>query len=113
MTVGGDEIIRHTTYIGPVCLQNAEGSEAMADIVIYTRSWCSYCQAAKALLARKKVAFTEIDIEAVPGARQDMIGKANGRTSVPQIFIGGQHIGGADDLHALDRDGKLDPLLAA
>lgn len=84
----------------------------MADIVIYTRSWCSYCQAAKGLLARKNAAFTEIDIEAVPGARQEMIQKAGGRTSVPQIFIGGAHVGGSDDLHALERAGKLDALLA-
>lgn len=85
----------------------------MADITIYTRSWCGYCQAAKALLARKNAAFTEIDIEAVPGARQEMIQKAMGRTSVPQIFINGQHVGGSDDLHALDHAGGLDKLLSA
>ncbi|MGL4494240.1 MAG: glutaredoxin 3 [Beijerinckiaceae bacterium] len=85
----------------------------MPAITIYTRSWCGYCQAAKALLARKGATFTEIDIEAVPGARQAMIQKAKGRTSVPQIFIGEQHIGGSDDLHALDHAGGLDRLLTA
>lgn len=85
----------------------------MAEITIYTRSWCPYCNAAKALLARKKAAFTEIDIESIPGARLEMIQKAMGRTSVPQVFINGQHIGGSDDLHALDRAGGLDTLLKA
>ena len=85
----------------------------MAEITLYTRSWCGYCQAAKVLLNRKGAAYTEIDIEAVPGARQEMIQKAMGRTSVPQIFINGRHIGGSDDLHGLDHAGGLDPLLKA
>ncbi|MCG6121455.1 MAG: glutaredoxin 3 [Microvirga sp.] len=81
-------------------------------VVIYTRSWCSYCAAAKALLAEKGVAFEEIDIEAVPGARGEMIGRAAGRTSVPQIFIGETHVGGFDDVSALERRRGLDALLA-
>jgi glutaredoxin 3 len=85
----------------------------MAPVTIYTRSWCGYCAAAKDLLRAKGAAFDEIDIEAKSGARQEMVGKAAGRTSVPQIFIGGRHVGGYDDLIALERAGKLDPLLAA
>ena len=85
----------------------------MAAVTIYTRSWCGYCAAAKDLLRSKGVPFTEIDIEATAGARQEMVAKARGRTSVPQIFIGERHVGGCDDLMALERSGKLDPLLAA
>ena len=82
-----------------------------AEIRIYTRSWCPYCTRAKALLTRKGAVFTEIDIEAAPGRREEMIA-ASGRTTVPQIFIGARHVGGCDDLHALDAAGGLDPLLA-
>lgn len=85
----------------------------MRPVTIYTTSWCPYCTAAKALLRRKGVAFDEIDVEAVSGARAEMVRRAGGRTSVPQIFIGPEHVGGCDDLHALDRAGRLDPLLAA
>lgn len=85
----------------------------MANVTIYTRSWCGYCAAAKALLSGKGVDFKEIDIEAQPDQREVMIDRAGGRTSVPQIFIGDVHVGGSDDLHALDRRGGLDPLLAA
>jgi glutaredoxin 3 len=85
----------------------------MPPITIYTRSWCSYCSAAKQLLSQRGAAFTEIDIEAKPGARQEMVQKAGGRTSVPQIFIGERHVGGYDDLYSLDRQGQLDPLLRA
>lgn len=80
-------------------------------VVIYTRGWCGYCSAAKALLAKKGVSFDEIDIEAVPGARAEMLDRATGRTSVPQIFIGETHVGGFDDLSALERRGQLDALL--
>ena len=84
----------------------------MPPVEIYTTRWCPYCTAAKALLTRKGVAFNEID--ASPSSvRQIMIQRANGRTTVPQIFIGAVHVGGSDDLHALERAGKLDPLLAA
>jgi glutaredoxin 3 len=85
----------------------------MAPVEIYTSPWCGYCHAAKRLLTQKGVAFTEIDISADPARRQEMLSRANGRYTVPQIFIGSTHVGGSDDLHALDRAGKLDPLLAA
>lgn len=85
----------------------------MPPITIYTTSWCPYCAAAKSLLTRKGAAFEEIDVESGPGLRQQMTARAGGRTSVPQIFIGERHVGGSDDLHALDARGELDPLLAA
>lgn len=85
----------------------------MADIVIYTKDYCPYCHAAKDLLKSKGAAFTEIDILRHPERRSEMVEKAGGRTTVPQIFIAGRHVGGCDDLHALDAAGKLDPLLAA
>ena len=85
----------------------------MPPVTIYTTSWCPYCRAAKALLTKKGVDFTEIDVESGPGLRQEMTKRANGRTSVPQIFIGETHVGGSDDIHALDAAGKLDTLLAA
>ena len=84
----------------------------MKPVTIYTRGWCSYCAAAKELLTRKQVTFEEIDIEQKPEARSVMIERAGGRSSVPQIFIGGQHVGGCDDLHALEKTAKLDALLA-
>ncbi|KQP51903.1 glutaredoxin [Methylobacterium sp. Leaf399] len=82
-------------------------------VTIYTTSWCPYCAAAKVLLRDKSVAFTEIDVEKTAGARAAMMQRAGGRTSVPQIFVGDTHVGGCDDLHALERAGKLDPLLSA
>ncbi len=85
----------------------------MPSITIYTKSWCPYCSAAKKLLDEKGAAFTEIDIEKTPEARAEMIQKANGRTTVPQIFIDERHVGGCDDLYALDEGGKLEPLLQA
>lgn len=85
----------------------------MAPVTIYTKAWCPYCAAAKDLLRRKGVSFDEIDIERQAGSRQEMIGLAGGRTSVPQIFIGERHVGGCDDLQALEGSGGLDPLLAA
>lgn len=84
----------------------------MSDVTIYTRQTCPYCRRAKALLDRKSVAYTEIDIEREPARRAEMIERAEGRTTVPQIFIDGAAIGGCDDLHALDAAGKLDLLLA-
>jgi len=78
---------------------------------MYATGWCPYCQRARALLQSKGVAFTEIDIEAVEGAREEMRARS-GRTSVPQIFIGDRHIGGFDDTKALDDRGGLDPLLS-
>jgi glutaredoxin 3 len=85
----------------------------MPQVTIYTTSWCPYCHAAKALLTKKGVVFEEIGVDGKPELRQAMTAKAGGRTSVPQIFIGGRHVGGSDDLHALDARGELDPLLAA
>jgi glutaredoxin 3 len=82
-------------------------------IEIYTTQWCGYCRAAKALLTRKGVTFTEIDLSDEPDRRAEMMQRANGRYTVPQIFIGETHVGGSDDLHALDRAGKLDLLLTA
>lgn len=84
----------------------------MPPVTIYTKSWCPYCSAAKELLTRKGVSFTEIDIEREPGWRQEMMGRTGGRTTVPQIFIGDRHVGGCDDLYSLDRGGELDSLLA-
>ncbi|EIM25081.1 glutaredoxin 3 [Microvirga lotononidis] len=85
----------------------------MPSITIYTKSWCPYCSAAKKLLTEKGAAFTEIDIEKKPEARAEMMQKANGRSTVPQIFIGEKHVGGCDDLYALDDRGQLEPLLQA
>ncbi|QGM45808.1 glutaredoxin 3 [Methylocystis heyeri] len=85
----------------------------MALIVIYTTSTCPYCLAAKALLEKKKVAFEEIRVDGDRAGRARMTELAGGRTSVPQIFIDGRHIGGCDDLYQLDSEGGLDPLLAA
>lgn len=83
----------------------------MQPVTIYTTGWCPYCSAAKSMLKEKGVAFQEIDVERAQGARTAMVERAGGRTSVPQIFIGATHVGGCDDLYALDRAGKLDPLL--
>lgn len=85
----------------------------MASVVIYTRQYCGYCSAAKALLERKGVDFVEHDATGKPELRAEMIEKANGRTTFPQIFINGTHVGGCDDLHELERAGKLDAMLAA
>jgi len=85
----------------------------MAPVTIYTRQGCGYCSRAKALLTSKGVAFTEHDATGNPALRQEMIDRSNGGMTFPQIFIGETHVGGCDDLHALDRAGKLDALLAA
>jgi glutaredoxin 3 len=84
----------------------------MPPVEIYTTRWCPYCAMAKALLKRKRVAFMEIDLSSHRERRSEMIERANGRMTVPQIFIGPMHVGGSDDLHALERAGKLDALLA-
>ena len=85
----------------------------MARVEISTKFLCSYCFRAKRLLDDKGAAYEEHDITMGGERRAEMIQRANGRTTVPQIFIDGRHIGGSDDLAALDRDGKLDPLLGA
>jgi glutaredoxin 3 len=84
----------------------------MAAIDIYTIRYCPYCQDAKELLSRKGVSFHEIDVSANRDKRSEMISRANGRTTFPQIFIGATHVGGCDDLYALEDAGALDPLLA-
>ncbi len=85
----------------------------MKTIEIYTTPFCGYCLAAKRLLTEKGVTFTEIDVSRDPEQRQIMLARANGGYTVPQIFVGDTHIGGYDELSTLDRQGKLDPLLAA
>jgi glutaredoxin 3 len=84
----------------------------MSDVTIYTREYCGYCSRAKALLQAKGVNYTEHDATYSKELREEMIAKSNGRSTFPQIFINGEHVGGCDDLHALDRTGKLDPMLA-
>ena len=85
----------------------------MATVEIYTTPMCPYCVRAKRLLKGKGVEFTEIDLWQFPGRREEMIARAEGRRTVPQIFIDGRPVGGSDDLHALDLAGGLDPLLQA
>ena len=85
----------------------------MKPVEIYTSPLCGFCHAAKRLLKQKGVAFSEIDVFSDPSRKPEMIQRANGGRTVPQIFIGDEHVGGCDDLYALDRAGKLDPLLAA
>ena len=85
----------------------------MAEVELYTTMFCPYCVRARALLERKGAAFTEIDIIEDPARRDEMIQRSGGRTSVPQIFINGEHIGGSDELAALDCDGELDDKLGS
>lgn len=85
----------------------------MAKIEIYTKAFCPYCSRATALLRSKGAEFEEFDITMGGPKRSEMLERSNGRTTVPQIFIDGKHIGGSDDLAALERQGELDPLLAA
>jgi len=81
-------------------------------VLMYATDWCGYCAAARALLADRQVDFAEINVEQTPGARDEMISRS-GRRTVPQIFFGDRHIGGYDDLSALERSGELDQLLQA
>jgi glutaredoxin 3 len=85
----------------------------MPDVTIYTRMMCGYCAAAKRLLDKKGVAYVEHDASFSTELRQEMIQRAHGRNTFPQIFIGDVHVGGCDDLYALDEGGRLDKLLAA
>lgn len=85
----------------------------MAQIEMYMKPTCGFCHAAMRLLDSKNVGYTKIDLLSQPERRAEMIQKSGGRSTVPQIFINGQHIGGFDDLNALNASGKLDPLLAA
>lgn len=84
----------------------------MQPVEIYTSPLCGFCHAAKRLLKKKGVAFSEIDVFRSPERKPEMIERANGSRTVPQIFIGDTHVGGCDELYALEQDGKLDPLLA-
>ena len=83
----------------------------MKKVEIYTTQWCPYCHAAKSLLDEKGVSYEEVDADD-PDVRMAMVQRAHGRRTVPQIFIGDTHVGGYDDMAALDRQGGLDPLLA-
>jgi len=83
----------------------------MQPVEIYTSPLCGYCHAAKRLLSQKGVTFSEIDVSRAPDKRREMLGRANGRHTVPQIFVGTTHVGGYDDLAALERAGKLDAML--
>ena len=83
----------------------------MKSVEIYTTPSCPYCHAAKRLLAQKAAAFTEIDVSGDAAARRALVAKAGGSTTVPQIWIGDRHVGGCDDLYALEHAGELDPLL--
>ena len=85
----------------------------MAQVEIYTKAFCPYCARAKALLDDKGADYEEFDITMDGAKRAEMLSRAPGRTTVPQIFIGGRHVGGSDDLKALDANGQLDPMLAA
>lgn len=85
----------------------------MASIEIYTSPLCGFCHATKRLLTSKNASFVEFDVSRDPTKRQEMMQRAQGRHTVPQIFIDGTHIGGCDDLYALEQAGKLDPMLAA
>jgi len=85
----------------------------MADLTIYTTMLCPYCHRAKSLLQKKGISFTEIDVGMDAGKRKEMTRRAHGGYTVPQIFVGETHVGGCDDLYALERAGKLDSLLAA
>lgn len=84
----------------------------MTSVTIYTRQFCGYCARAKALLEAKGVAYVEHDATGRPEVREEMIERSNGGMTFPQIFIGNRHVGGCDDLHALDRAGRLDEMLA-
>jgi len=84
----------------------------MPPVEIYTTRFCPFCHRARALLTRKGIEFTEIDLTGNRERRGEMIERANGRMTVPQIFVGAVHVGGCDDLYALERAGNLDPLLA-
>jgi glutaredoxin 3 len=85
----------------------------MAPVVIYTRDYCFYCDSAKELLRRKGIDFTEIDVTGNRERRAEMVARASGRATVPQIFVGATHVGGCDELYALEEAGRLDPLLTA
>jgi len=81
------------------------------EVVMYSTTWCPFCERARALLERKTVVYREIKIDEDPDQREEMLARSGGRRTVPQIFIGATHVGGFDELYALDRSGELDQLL--
>ncbi len=81
------------------------------DVTIYTTGWCPYCERVRSLFTKKHLAFREINVDEEAESREEMIARSGGRRTVPQIFIGGRHIGGCDDLFALDGSGELDRLI--
>jgi glutaredoxin 3 len=81
------------------------------EVVVYSTGWCPYCDRAKALLGRKEVAFREIKVDDDPAERDAILKRSGGRRTVPQIFVGDRHVGGFDELYALDKTGELDKLL--
>jgi glutaredoxin 3 len=83
---------------------------ATPEIVMYSTAWCPYCERARALLQRKGLPFREVKVDEDPAERQAMLARSGGRRTVPQIFVGDHHVGGFDDLYALDKAGKLDEL---
>jgi glutaredoxin 3 len=85
----------------------------MPNVTIYTKMYCPYCDAAKELLRKKNVAFEEVPVDGDRAGQQAMAARANGRSTVPQIFIGATHVGGCDDLYGLEQAGRLDALLSA
>jgi glutaredoxin 3 len=87
------------------------GEATHPDVTMYSTGWCPYCERARGLLQRKGVAFNEVKVDEDPAQRNTMLKRSGGRRTVPQIFIGDRHVGGFDDLHALDRAGELDKLL--
>jgi glutaredoxin 3 len=84
---------------------------AAAEIVMYSTGWCPYCLRARTLLARKNLAFREIKVDETPGEREAMMARSGGRRTVPQIFVGDVHVGGFDELYALEQAGRLDALV--
>ena len=84
----------------------------MQNVEMYTTPYCGFCHAAKRLLSAKGVSYSEVDVSRQPELRAEMMQRANGGRTVPQIFIGGQHVGGCNELYELERAGKLDPMLA-
>lgn len=107
-----EEVLRRILAAHPQGRPDAESAVFVEpEVVIYTTDWCPYCRRAKALLDRKGVEYLEIDVEAEPAKRREMVARAGGRTSVPQIFIHGHAIGGSDKLHALEASSELDRLL--
>jgi glutaredoxin 3 len=85
----------------------------MPNVIVYSGPGCPYCERAKMLLKKKSIAFEDINVSTDSAKREEMLKKSGGRQTIPQIFIGGKHIGGCDDLYALEAAGKLDPLLAS